>query len=319
MYIYVLSLFWLFIYLCPCYLDISWMKKPAPIYLRSLVQRPALADAVDYSVDVKSHESVHDHDDVFVGKVISINKELNTICVLFEGDSGEVGDREEFDYHSPDIAWMQAKEIKGGDLSPKESDHPADSTGVKVKATPPSPVKVQVHSAVTPIKVHSPVPTEPVPSSAAPIAGKSPVVPISKDRAVPGPLHTPAVPAPLLVHAVGYQVSCHSKDIDNSNTVSDNSAVNGNTAVNGNLVVGVVRAVDSLRNKIFIRFNENNGGSGGREGGRGGSGGLKQGSEHGCGDIRENTDIEFDYESSLINWLETPKDSLLTRSKVRVV
>ena len=53
--------------------DIAWMKKKGPISSRSLVPRPALADAVGYRVDVKSQEPDHDHDDVFVGEVVSVD------------------------------------------------------------------------------------------------------------------------------------------------------------------------------------------------------------------------------------------------------
>jgi hypothetical protein len=82
-------------------------------------------------------------------------------------------------------------------------------------------------------------------------------------------------------------VNCHSKD-NLSNTL-----VNSNT-----LISGTIQHVDLLRNRIGVRFDIND-----KRG--------VQGSGY--------EDLEFDYESSLINWLAKPKDSLLTRSKVNAL
>jgi hypothetical protein len=128
-------------------------------------------------------------------------------------------------------------------------------------------------------KLDSPVNPIPVPKLAPAVIG------ITVPPVVSAPVQY--ITRPLLKESIGYEVNCHSKDI------LPNSLVNRNT-----LIFGTIRHVDLLRNKIGVRFDIND------ERGVQGSG---------------TEDLEFDYESSLINWLVKPKDSLLTRSKVNAL
>jgi hypothetical protein len=210
--------------------DIAWMKKKDPISSRSLVPRPPLADAVGYKVDVKSHEPDHDHDDVFVGEVVSVDLDAGTMRVLFEGQDGGSGDEEELPYTSPDVAWMQRRPAPSAIRSPP---------GKPLYSRPKGHA---VPSGASPPRAYSPpIATPDGKGAASPIASTAPVSPAVPSLESPQPSSTAAaslstVPIPSMMKAVGYTVS--SMDL------------------RGQQAVGVVSAVDVPKKSILIRFGE---------------------------------------------------------------
>lgn len=210
--------------------DIAWMKKNDPISSRSLVARPALADAVGYKVDVKSHEPDHDHDDVFFGEVVSVDLDAGTMRVLFEGHEGESGDEDELPYASPDVAWMQRRPVPSAIRSPPG------------KPSYSRPKGHSVPSSASPPKADSPPKSKPDGKGAAdPKASLAPVSSAAQSSEAPQPSSTSSsplstVPTPSMMKAVGYTVS--SMDL------------------RGQQAIGVVSAVDVPKKSILIRFGE---------------------------------------------------------------
>lgn len=210
--------------------DIAWMKKKDPISSRSLVPRPALADAVGYKVDIKSHEPDHNHDDVFVGEVISVDLDAGTMRVLFEGHDGESGDEDEVPYTSPDVAWMQRRPLPSAIHSPpgkplysRPKGHAVSSSASPPKADSPSKDKPLGKSAASPTEI-----TAPVSLAARPLESPAPCSTVAVSLST--------VPIPSMMKAVGYTVS--SMDL------------------RGQQAVGVVSAVDFPKKSILIRFGE---------------------------------------------------------------
>jgi hypothetical protein len=210
--------------------DIAWMKKKDPISSRSLVPRPPLADAVGYKVDVKSHEPDHDHDDVFVGEVVSVDPDAGTMRVLFEGQDGESGDEDELPYASADVAWMQRRPAPSAIRSPP---------GKPLYSRPKGHA---VPSGASPPRADSPsVATPDGKGATSSKASPAPVSPAAQSSVSPQPSSTNAaplstVPIPSMMKAVGYTVS--SMDL------------------RGQQAVGVVSAVDVPKKSILIRFGE---------------------------------------------------------------
>jgi hypothetical protein len=136
------------------------------------------------------------------------------------------------------------------------------------------------------------------PTGAAPGHIGVSAVPIMKGPLVSAPFHT--ITRPLLKKAVGYQVNCSSKDIISSSTMNNVTQTDPDIRSDpDNLIPGTIRSVDLLRKKCYIKFDV-----------------VIESIQ--SSDIADtmSKDLEFDYESSLINWLKIPEDSLLTRSKV---
>ena len=204
--------------------DIAWMRKSAPIFSRSLVPRPSLLSAVGYRVDVKSHQPDHDHNDVFVGEIVSVNPVAGTMRVRFDGPQGGGADDdiEEFDYLSSDVAWMER--------SPATGDE----------------------SAGLPIYQHSHDKTRPESGGAGKSLFTADGINIEESTASHAMKHTvtasrrpsleepdtlqSALPRPSMQSAVGYDVA-----------VLD---------IGGELAEGVVSAVDIQRRALLILFHE---------------------------------------------------------------
>jgi hypothetical protein len=286
---------------------------------------------------------------------------LNTVCILFEGDNKELGDQENFDYYSEDIAWMgttyiymyeylcisiyiyiykdmnirihiftyiyihlcvyiyiyiytyiciyiyihiytgttEIKRTSSGETPLISSLIPTNSTSTGATPTPKLDPPVNLTGATPAPKLDSPV--NPTGAAPGPIG-------ISAVPLVSPPFHT--ITRPLLKKAVGYQVNCSSKDIISSsilnNVTRTDPGIRSDPDIQSdpdNFIPGTIRSVDLLRKKCYIKFDVV----------------IESFQGTDITDIRSK-DLEFDYESSLINWLkipkDSPKDSLLTRSKV---
>ena len=88
-------------------------QKDARSFAKQLskVPRPLLSKAMGYTVEVVSHEPDADIGDMFLGRVIRIDKDRRTVFVQFECEEGEEPDVEEMGYMSRDIAWIEAPVI----------------------------------------------------------------------------------------------------------------------------------------------------------------------------------------------------------------
>ena len=262
--------------------DIAWMKKSEPISSRSLVSRPQLEDAVGYIVDVKSHEEDHDHDDVYVGEVVSVDVTAGIMRVLFEGEKGEQGDEEDIEYNSLDVAWMQKKNIPAPRiLSPRspfipgksqsqgqEKDHTENNNNNNNNNITPQATATGKDGAPAKVKSHKApsAPSTPSPYSLPPTSTS------------PRPLLS-LVPRPNILECVGYKVQ--TKDLTR-NTVS-----------------GEISAVLLDKCAVLVLFEDR------KAIGPRGSASVNMGTEH-----------YFDFECSSLGWMEAPSECLLSQSSV---
>ena len=123
--------------------DTLYQHKQRVVAARKLVKqlskvpRPTLAKAVGFTVEVISTEEEAEVGDFFVGKVVSVNRQQQTICVQFEGEEGEKegeGDFEDLPYLSKDIAWITAPDVPvAADLSFVKRPALASAVGYSVE------------------------------------------------------------------------------------------------------------------------------------------------------------------------------------------
>ena len=73
----------------------------------SKIDAPLLSDAVDYAVEIDSHEPDALEGDAFPGIIHAVNVEKGTVTVSYEVDEGAPPDYQEMDYLSKDIAWIK--------------------------------------------------------------------------------------------------------------------------------------------------------------------------------------------------------------------
>jgi ribosomal protein L35AE/L33A len=203
--------------------DIAWIRKVGPIFARSLVPRPSLVDAVGYRVDVKSHQPDHDPNDVFVGEIVSVNAAAGTMRVRFDGPQGSAGDEdeEEFDYTSPDVAWMERSPATGDEFSglpiyQQSHEKTPEGKGANKGSITAGSINGEDLIAST---------------------SKKPAITAGRraSREEPDTLQS-ALPRPSMQSAVGYDVA-----------VLD---------IGGELAEGVVCAVDMQRRALLILFHE---------------------------------------------------------------
>jgi len=144
--------------------EVAWMaeppcpKEPGPCSKISTIQRPPLAEAVGYQVEVQSYEEGAAEGDTHPGTVVAINAKITarpfyfgSITVNFEVEDGEPEDKEELPYDSHDVAWMappQQKKVPAPNSQPAAAVASAPAPASSPAKAPKKFIRPQITEAL---------------------------------------------------------------------------------------------------------------------------------------------------------------------------